>query len=91
VACAAALHFNRVEAGIAADIEYCFAGKIVRQCMGKALELHIGIIAEEVIGSGFDTVQIYIVEPLPELLYLPRNLVFGHGIKLAKIEPRGGW
>src|SRR5438309_7123214 len=49
---AAALHLDRIEAGVAADVEYALAGKVLRQLRREAAKLCAWIIAEEMLWRG---------------------------------------
>ena len=49
---AAALHLDRIEAGVAADVEHALARKILRQMRREAAEFRAWIIAEEMVGRG---------------------------------------
>ena len=62
-----ALHFHRVEAGVAADVEHRLAAEIGGKAVVKALPLHLGVVAEEVVGRSTDAMQVEIVLywPLP--------------------------
>ena len=51
---AAPLHLDRVEAAVAADVEHGLAGEVLGQGLGEAAELHVGIIAEEMVRRGPD-------------------------------------
>ena len=48
---AAPLHLDRVEAGVAADVEHALAGHVGGQRVGEAGELEVGIVAQEMIGA----------------------------------------
>lgn len=66
-ACIAPLHFQRVEAGIAADIENAAALEVIGDDMPEALPLEPRIVAKEVIGGRLDATDPQVVEPGAEL------------------------
>src|SRR5438105_11838077 len=53
---AAALHFQGIKAGIAADIEDALAGKIGRDRVGEMPPFHRRVVAEKMVGGGFHPV-----------------------------------
>src|SRR5258706_5684289 len=65
---AASLHFNRVEAPVAADVQDTAAPDLVRNGSGETCPFGRRIIAERMIGSRFYPVEIDIVKPCPERL-----------------------
>src|SRR5436309_10979162 len=52
----AALHFQRIKPGIAADIEDALAGKIGRDRIGEMPPFHRRVIAEKMVGGSFHSV-----------------------------------
>src|SRR5690606_3876051 len=79
---ASALHLERVEPGVAADVEHALTGEIRRQRIGEALELRARVVAEEVLRSGLDAVEHEVVKPWIELAdaALECRLAHGHHI-----------
>src|SRR6185437_5015828 len=64
---AAPLHFERIEAGVAADIEHCFPAQIPRNRMLETLPLEARIVTEKMVRRGLDAVEIEIVKLVAEL------------------------
>src|ERR1044071_9195493 len=63
---AAPLHFQRIEPGVAADIENALAGEVSRDRIREMPPLHRRVVTEKMVGGGFHSVQVQIVEPLAE-------------------------
>jgi hypothetical protein len=72
---AAALHLQRVEAAVAADVEHAAAGEILGHGGLEAAPLDRRIIAEKMLGRGFDPAQVDVVEPRPERGHFAPDLV----------------
>src|SRR3982751_4682765 len=68
---AAALHLQRVESGVAADVEHGLAGEISRNCVREAAPLHSRIIAEEMVGGGAHATEVEILKPVAQLMDAP--------------------
>src|SRR3546814_9327003 len=60
---AAAFHLDRIEAGVAADVEHRFSRQVFGNGVRKARELEGGIIAQEMVRRGFHAADAKIVEP----------------------------
>ena len=71
----APLHLDRIEAGIAADVEHGSAGEIGRDRVGESPPFDSGIVAQEVVGRRFDPGKLDVVEPRPERFDRLANLV----------------
>src|SRR3954453_697815 len=63
---ATALHFDRVEPGVAADIEHAHPGQIVRYSVGEASPFDHRIIAQEMIGGRLHFAEMQVVKPCAE-------------------------
>ena len=74
---AAPLHLDRVESGIAADVEDGPAAQICGQRIGETAPLHRWVITEEVLRGGLDAAQIEIVKPFAELAHAPLDRLRG--------------
>src|SRR5690606_5726193 len=74
----AALHRQRIEAAVAADVEHRPPAKVGRQRVAEAAPLDRRIVAEEVIGRRLNAPEIDIVEPRPERLGTAADLVLRH-------------
>src|SRR3954470_13568510 len=72
---AAPLHLHRVESGIASDVEDRAAGKICWNGVGKAPPFHRGIIAQKMLGRCMHAVEIKVVKPGAQRLYLRLDLM----------------
>ncbi len=75
---AAAFHFDRIETGVAADIEHACAFEIGRNRVGEARPLDVRIIAQEVRGRGADAGEVEIMKPLAEFPDAVTDLVLSH-------------
>src|SRR5205814_333051 len=75
---AAALHLDGVEAGVAADIEHRPARKVLRDGMGEPAPLDGGEVSQEVVWRGGGSVQLDVVEPLPQGAYPLADLLRRH-------------
>ncbi len=64
---AAPLHLDRVEAGVAADIEHGLAAQVRRERVGEVTPLDGGVVAQEMVGRGLNPAQVEVVEPLAEV------------------------
>src|SRR3954462_10466983 len=64
---AAALHLDRIETAVAGDIQHGHAAQVFGHGMGEAPPLHVGIIAQEMIGSGPHPLKLDIAEPLAQI------------------------
>jgi hypothetical protein len=65
------LHLDRIEAGVAADVEHALAGEIGRQCRRETTIFEAGIIAQEMVRRGPQPItQIDVLEPGRERLDL---------------------
>src|SRR5919112_487204 len=64
---AASFHLDRIESGVAADVEHTFPVH-VRQLAFEAAELLRRIITEEMIRRGPHPPQVHVVEPGPKRL-----------------------
>src|SRR5438105_1992821 len=64
---AAPLHFDRVIAGITANVEYSPPAKILWDHMGEFPPLDRRIVSQEMIWRSCHAVEIHILEPVPEL------------------------
>src|SRR5438034_10686167 len=73
----AALHFQRIKPGVAADIEDALAGKIGRNCICEMPPFHRRVIAEKMLGGGIHPVYVEIVEPRAERRHPLADLVIG--------------
>src|SRR5690606_35541891 len=62
------LHLDRVEAGIAPDVENRLSAEIFRDCILELPPFHMRIVAEKMVRRSGDAVELDIVEPGPELL-----------------------
>src|SRR5437764_13160011 len=58
---AAALHLDRVEAGVATDVEHAFPAEVLRQLRSEAAEFRARIIAEEMVGRGPGPTEVDVV------------------------------
>src|SRR5205085_2311210 len=63
---AALFHLDRIEAGIASDVEHRLAGEVGRHGVGEALPLDVRVVAEEVIGRGLHAGEVDVVKPAAE-------------------------
>src|SRR3954471_21697213 len=61
------LHLDRVEAGVAADVEHAQPAQVIGQCVREALPFDVGVVAQEMFGCGPDAAQLHVVEPGAEL------------------------
>jgi len=66
--CAAALHLQRVETGVAADIEDAPAAQILRKRVSEAREFRTRIVLQKMMGRSLDAAEIQVVKPFPEIL-----------------------
>src|SRR5205823_8424127 len=82
----AALHLDRVEAGVAADVEHAFAAEVPGQLRREAAELGAGIIAEEMVGRGPRAAEIDVVKPGAERDDARFEIGTRHGAKAALDE-----
>src|SRR3954453_9198896 len=60
---ATALHLDRIEARVAADIEHALAAEVARQVRREAAELRARIIAEKMVGRSPGAAEVQVVEP----------------------------
>src|ERR1051326_2977035 len=74
---AAPLHFQRIEPGIAADIEDGLAGEVGRDRIREMPPLYRRIVTEKIVRGGFHPVQVEIVEPRAERRHPLADLVGG--------------
>ena len=85
----ATLHLQRIEAGVAADVEHALA-RNVREGMSEAGELVGGIVVEEVIRRGAHAAQVHVVEPVAQFGDTgadPVRAQFRHGRSHSVGEP----
>src|SRR5947209_1909508 len=61
---AAPLHFDAVEAAIAADIKHRFTAQILWNGVFKAPPLHIWVVTKKVLRGGLDSPDVDIVKPI---------------------------
>ena len=75
---AAPLHLQRVEPGVAADVEHAPPTQVGRDRVREALPLDVGVVAQEVLGRGPHPAEVHVVEPGPELVDpAPDQLLLG--------------
>src|SRR6185437_8209280 len=74
---AALLHFDGVEAAIAADVEHGRTGKVRWNGRRDEAPLDVWKITEKMIRCRRNAVQVKVVKPLAQLRYLGRQLVPG--------------
>src|SRR5205085_1225088 len=63
---AALLHLDRVEAGVAADIEHRLAGQVGRNGVREVLPFDVWIVAEKMVGRRLHAAEIDVVKPTAE-------------------------
>jgi hypothetical protein len=74
---AAPLHLDRVEAGVAPDVEHGLAPEIGRDRALEAAPFQRGVVPQEMVRRRLHAVQIEVMEPLPERRHARRDLVPG--------------
>ncbi len=75
---AAALHLDRVEAAVAADVEHSLAAQVARERVLEALELDARIVAEEMPRRRHHAAEVHVVVPGAALADALRDLFTGH-------------
>src|SRR5690606_23757755 len=86
--CTSPLRGQRVEAGIAPDVEHGAAGKRWREEMPELTRLDRRIVAEEVVRCGPYAGQLEIVKPGAELRNSPRDVLPRKGRRLDRSAHR---
>jgi len=96
---ATALHFERIEPAIAADVEDGLSGKVLRQRIGEALVFDLRVVTEEVIRRGLHSAEAHVMKPgaqSSDAFLQAADLFFSakrcrwHGFVVPPGQPLGG-